>query len=157
MHGSDRTFMLWHKRLRHISKDRISQLSKSNLILIIDFKNASKCVDCLRGKMTNVRKFDAKGSHSLLEIIRTNICGPFLVKTICENSYFVSFIDDFLRHCHIFLISEKSLTLNCFKIFESEVENKLNTMIKIVRLDRGGEYFGRYTETGNRRGHLLVS
>ena len=97
-------------------------MSKSNLIPVIYFKNASECVDCLKGKMTNVRKFDAQRSQSLLEIIHIDICGPFPVKNICGNSYFVSFIDDFSRHCHIFLISEKSSALNCFKLFKSEVE-----------------------------------
>ena len=41
---------LWHKRLGHISKDRISQLSRLNLIPVVDFKTASECVDCLKGK-----------------------------------------------------------------------------------------------------------
>lgn len=117
MHGFYHTFMLWHKRLGHSSKDMIAQLYKSNLIPNINFKNAQECVNCLKGKMTNIRKLDAKRSQSLLEIIHTDVCGPFPNKTICENSYFVSLIDDFSRYSHLFLISEKSSVLNCFKIF----------------------------------------
>ncbi|TQD95507.1 hypothetical protein C1H46_018863 [Malus baccata] len=152
MHGSENSFMLWHKRLGHISKDRISQLSKLNLIPVVDFKNAFECVDCLRGKMTNVRKLYAKRSQNLLEIIHTDVCGLFPVKTICGNSYFVSFIDDFSIHSHVFLISEKSTFLDCFKVFKCEVEKQLNLVIKIVRSDRGGEYFGRYTEAAQQKG-----
>lgn len=122
MHGFDQSFMLWHKRLGHISKERVFQLSKMNLISAIDFKSAIECVDCMKGKMTNVRKLDAKRSHGLLEIIHTDVCGPFPIKTICGNSYFVNFIDDYSRYSYVFLISKKSSVLECFKTFKSEVE-----------------------------------
>lgn len=42
--------------------------------------------------------------------------------------------------------------LECFKIFKLEVERQLEKQIKIVRSDRGGEYFGRYTEAGQQKG-----
>lgn len=45
MHGLDQTFMIWHKRLGRISKERVFQLSKMNMIPEIDFKNAIECVD----------------------------------------------------------------------------------------------------------------
>ncbi|KAM1561756.1 hypothetical protein ACFX1Z_004844 [Malus domestica] len=125
-----------------------------NLIPAIDFKSAIECIDCMKGKMTNVRKLDAKRSHGLLEIIHTDVCGPFPIKTICGNSYFVNFIDDYSRYSYVFLISEKSSVLECFKTFKSEVEKQLDRVIKIVRSDRGGEYFGRYTETGQKKGHF---
>ena len=152
MHNFDNSYMLWHKRLGHISRDRIMQLSKLNFIPALDFNSASECIDCMKGKTTNFRKMDAKRSKNLLEIIHTDVCGPFPVKTICGNSYFVSFIDDFSRHGYIFLIKEKSAVLECFKVFKCEVEKQLNLVIKIVRSDRGGEYFGRHTEAGQQKG-----
>lgn len=45
-----------------------------------------------------------------------------------------------------FFIKEKFEVLECFKVFKTEVEKQLNLAIKIVRSDREGEYFGRYTE-----------
>ena len=44
------------------------------------------------------------------------------------------------------LIASKSLKMRSKK--------QLNTLIKIVRSDRGGEYFGRYTEEGQQKGHF---
>ena len=35
-----------------------------------------------------------------------------------------------------------------FKIFKAEVENQHNLKIKVVRSDRGGEYYGRHTPYG---------
>ena len=32
-------------------------------------------------------------------------------------------------------------------MFINEVERKLNRKVKVVRSDRGGEYYGRYNET----------
>ena len=49
---------------------------------------------------------------------------------------------------YLYLIHEKSESLNKFKDFKTEVEKQLGKPIKIVRSDRGGEYYGRYTENG---------
>ncbi|RVW56871.1 Retrovirus-related Pol polyprotein from transposon TNT 1-94 [Vitis vinifera] len=38
--------------------------------------------------------------------------------------------------------------LDVFEIYKAEVENQLNRRIKSVRSDRGGEYYGRFTESG---------
>ncbi|RVX16253.1 Retrovirus-related Pol polyprotein from transposon TNT 1-94 [Vitis vinifera] len=38
--------------------------------------------------------------------------------------------------------------LDVFKIYKVGVENQLNRRIKSVRSDRGGEYYGRFTESG---------
>ena len=66
----------------------------------------------------------------------------------------MSFIDDYSKHGYIFLIKEKSAVLECFKVFKCEVEKQLNLVIKIVRSDMGGEYFGRYTEAGQHKRHF---
>ncbi|KAM1015922.1 hypothetical protein ACFX2A_046661 [Malus domestica] len=152
----DSSYILWHKRLGHISKERILQLCKAELIPKLDSAIVTECVDCLKGKMTNFRKLDAKRSKGLLEIIHTDICGPFPVKTICGNKYFVNFIDDFSRLGYTFLIKEKSDALKCFIVYKTEVEKQLGKVIKIVRSDRGGEYFGRYTESGQQKGPFAL-
>ena len=38
-----------------------------------------------------------------------------------------------------------------FKSFKVEVENQLNKMIKNVRSDSGGEYYGKYDGSGEQR------
>ena len=42
--------------------------------------------------------------------------------------------------------------MDAFKVVNAEVENQGGKQIKIVRLDRGGEYYGRYTENGQAPG-----
>ncbi|KAI5325189.1 hypothetical protein L3X38_034263 [Prunus dulcis] len=45
-----------------------------------------------------------------------------------------------------FLIKEKSSALELFKIYKAEVENQLDLKIKVVRSDRGREFYGRFDE-----------
>ena len=54
--------------------------------------------------------------------------------------------------CHIYLLSEKSQALDAFRIFNYEVELQLENKIKVVRSDRGGEFYGKYTEAGQAKG-----
>ncbi|TKC11876.1 hypothetical protein FA727_23745, partial [Robertmurraya kyonggiensis] len=60
----------------------------------------------------------------------------------------ITFTDDYSRYGYIYPIKEKSEALDKFKIFKAEVENQHNLKIKIVRSDRGGEYYGRHTPYG---------
>ena len=54
--------------------------------------------------------------------------------------YFITFIDDFTRFGHVYLISHKSDALDCFKRYTNLVKNQLNVKIKTLRTDRGREY-----------------
>ncbi|CAL8993035.1 unnamed protein product [Prunus brigantina] len=44
-----------------------------------------------------------------------------------------------------------------FNIFQTEVEGQLEKKIKIVRSDKGGEYYGRFDEGGRRAGPFARS
>lgn len=39
-----------------------------------------------------------------------------------------------------------------FKLYQIEVEKQLDKKIKVVRSDRGGEFYGKYDETGQHKG-----
>ena len=49
---------------------------------------------------------------------------------------------------YLYLLDNKNEALDDFKVFKAEVEIQCGKKIKIVRSDRGGEYYGRYTEDG---------
>ncbi|KAD2805675.1 hypothetical protein E3N88_39052 [Mikania micrantha] len=86
--------MLWHQRLGHISRDRLSRLVKDEVLPSLDFTDFGTCFKCLKGKMTTATKKD----------------------------------------------------------YKTEVENQLDLKIKVVRSDRGGEYYGRHTDMGQAPG-----
>ena len=68
---------LWHKRLGHISKERMQRLIKNEILSNLDFTDLEVCIDCIKGKQTKHTKKGATRSTQLLEIIHTDICGPF--------------------------------------------------------------------------------
>ena len=79
----------------------------------------------LRENLQNKLKKDgAKRSLGLLELIHTDICGPFNVGSEDGFSYLITFTDDFSRYGYIYPIREKSKALDKFKIFKDEVENQ---------------------------------
>ena len=63
---------------------------------------------------------------------------------------FISFINDYSCYGYLYLIHEKSESLDMFK-FRAEVENQLSKKINCVRSDRGVEYYGRYDGSGEQR------
>ena len=153
---NEKSAYLWHRRLGHISKDRLKTLVKNKMLPELDFSDLNECVECYKGKMTNLNRKGAYRASELLELIHTDICGPINHKTICGNVYYITFIDDFSRFCHIQLLSEKAQSIEAFKVFKAEVELQLGRKIKTVRSDRGGEFYGRYTETGQHKGPFAM-
>ena len=107
-------------------------------------------MNCIKGKQTNKSKRGAKRSTNLLEIIHTDICCPDMDAN--GSKYFITFIDDYSRYMYLYLLHFKDEALGAFKVFKTEVENQCGKHIKIVRLDRGGENYGKYTENGQAPG-----
>jgi hypothetical protein len=70
------------------------------------------------------------------------------VRTVDSFDSFITFTDDYSCYGYIYPIKERSEALDKFKIFKAEVEHQLDKKIKIVRSDRGGEYYGRHTPYG---------
>ncbi|KAK1406103.1 hypothetical protein QVD17_41389 [Tagetes erecta] len=144
---SETSSMLWHQCLGHISRDRMSRLVKDEVLPNLDFSDFETCVKCLKGKMAKGNKKGATTSSNLLEIIHTDISGPYPDGISGHNS-FITFVDDYSRYMYLFLIKEKTESLETFKAYKAEVENQLNCKIKVVKSDRGGEYYGRHTDIG---------
>jgi hypothetical protein len=112
---------LWHCRLGHISRGRIEHLVKESILLSLEFSDLDQCVDCIKGKYVKQSKNGAKRSTRVLEIIHTNICGPFPLMSVDGFDLFITFTDDFSRYGYIYPIKEKSEVLVKFNIFKAEV------------------------------------
>jgi hypothetical protein len=124
-------------------------LIKDDILIPLDFCNSDYCIDYIKGKYAKqVKKGEAKRSVGILEIIHMDICDPFPVKFVDDFDSFITFTDDFSRYDYIYPIKERSKTLDKFKIFKAEVENQHIIKIKLVRSDRGGEYYGHHTPYG---------
>ncbi|GKA01858.1 retrotransposon protein, putative, ty1-copia subclass [Tanacetum coccineum] len=124
---------LWRSRLGHINKKRITQLQKDGVLESFDFKSDDVCESCLLGKMI---KSPFTGScergEGLLDLVHTDVCGPFRSTTKDGNRYYVTFTDDFSRYEYVYLIKHKSDTFEVFKKYQNEVESQLGKKIKSV-------------------------
>ena len=76
------------------------------------------CKLCLEGKMTK-RSFPSKGQrdNDLLELIHSDICGPFNVQARGGYEYFVTFIDDCSIYGYAYLMTVSLKLLKSSKSF----------------------------------------
>jgi hypothetical protein len=120
--------------LGHISRERLERLVKDGILPNLDFTDLGVCVDCIKSKQTKHTKKAATRSTKLLEIIHTDICGSFDTPLFGKEKYFIIFIDDFSRYGYIYLLHEKSQTVNAFEVYITEVERQLEKKnVKIIR------------------------
>ncbi|GKA21539.1 retrotransposon protein, putative, ty1-copia subclass, partial [Tanacetum coccineum] len=140
---------LWHSRLGHVNKKRIAQLQKDGVLESFDFKSDDVCESCLLGKMT---KSPFTGScergEGLLDLVHTDVCGPFRSATKDGKRYYVTFTDDFSRYGYVYLIKHKSDTFEVFKRYQNEVENQLGRKIK--NPVRHGSIYDESSNTSNK-------
>ena len=73
---------LWHRRLGHISRGGMERLIKVEILPPLDFSDAGNCIDCIKGKYVKTIKKGAVRATRVLELIHTDICGPFNVKSM---------------------------------------------------------------------------
>ena len=86
------SFTLWHRRLGHISIDKIKRLVNDGVLSTLDFTDFETCVDCI------------KRPHG--------------------KKYFITFIDDYSRYIYLYMLHNKNLALDAFKVFKAEVEKQ---------------------------------
>ena len=114
---------LWYQRLGHISKEKMLRLMKSEILPKLDFSDWDVCLDCIKGKQTkHISKNPATRSSQLLKLIHTDLCGPFDAPSFGSEKYFIIFIDGFSRYCYLYLLHEKSQSVDVLKTFINEVE-----------------------------------
>ncbi|RVW56243.1 Retrovirus-related Pol polyprotein from transposon TNT 1-94 [Vitis vinifera] len=120
---NENSSILWHRRLGHISRERIERLVKEGILQNLDFTDFHVCVDCIKGKQTKRTKKGATRSNELLEIIHTDICGPLSVPCFTGEKYFITFIDDLSRYGYVYLMHEKSQAIDIFEIYDESGQN----------------------------------
>ena len=79
-------------------------------------------------------------SYAPLELIHSDIAGPFPNMSMIQSKYELTFIDDFSRYCWVHFLKHKSEFFDLLKVFRALVENQYGRRLKILRSDNGGEY-----------------
>ena len=134
------SYFLWHGRLGHVNHKVLKFMSKDGLISYNDLEN-KKCETCVQAKITRLPFPKVERQTQMLDLVHSDVCefNDFLTRG--GNRYFVTFIDDCSRFVYVYLMKHKEEVFGMFKTYKALVENQLNKKIKILRSDRGGEYF----------------
>jgi len=63
--------------------------------------------------------------------------------TLGGNVYFMTFIDDYSRKTWVYFLKNKSEAFEKFEEFKALAEKQSGHFIKVLRMDKGGEYVSK--------------
>ena len=76
----------------------------------------------------------------MLDLIYSDVCGPFEEESLGGNRYFLTFIDDSSRKVWVYFMRTKDQVFNYFQEFHVMTERETGNKLKCLRSDNGGEY-----------------
>ncbi|XP_074327754.1 uncharacterized protein LOC141665667 [Apium graveolens] len=119
---------LWHLRFGHLGFSGLKLLSKTKMVDALPEINEPENLyeECVKGKQHRQSFLVGKSwrARRPLENVHTDIAGPFDIPSLGGNRYYLTFIDDFSRKSWVYIIKEKSETLDKFKEFKELAEKK---------------------------------
>lgn len=135
----------WHRLFGHRDIAAIKQMHKNGMIHGLNLKDCGQqiqCEVCLEAKTTRLPfPISEHKSHSVLEIIHTDVCGPMQTESLHgKKRYLLTLIDDYSKFTVVYFLRQKSETEQNIRNYIALVKNKFNKKPKILRSDRGGEY-----------------
>lgn len=131
----------WHRRLGHpASPVTVRILQDNNLAVDTSVSSSLICHACQLGKAHQLPFASSQHvSTAPLQLIHTDVWGP-AISSVNNSKYYVSFVDDFSRYVWIYFLKYKSDVESVFLQFQKHVETMLNSKIRSVQSDWGGEY-----------------
>jgi transposase InsO family protein len=141
---ADESSRIWHERFGHLNFRYMQQLSKHRLVDGLPDIHFSKgvCEGCVLGKHPQ-EKFDkgkSQRASAPLDLIHSDLMGPFPHPSINKARFVLIFVDDFSRFTWIYFLRQKSEVFQHLKDFKALVETQSGKKIKVLRTDNGGEY-----------------
>ncbi|KAL5806884.1 hypothetical protein ACOSQ4_029617 [Xanthoceras sorbifolium] len=139
---SDGKSNLWHQRLGHMSEKGMKTLLSKGKLPDLKAVDVGLCEDCIFGKQKKVSfaKIGKIPKAEKLELVHTDVWGPYPVSSLSGSLYYVTFIDDSTRKVWVYFLKKKSEVFDTFRKWKAMVENETGLKIKRLRSDNGGEY-----------------
>ena len=122
---------LWHKRLGHLNKTDVKRT------VGCEGDTNDTCETCAMGKQASrpvPKKVENKATKAL-ELVYSDILGPFDVASLSGSKYATTFIDEYTKYAVVKYMSNKSQVLDKFKEYVAE-----NGTPRTLRTDNGAEY-----------------
>ena len=119
---------LWHKRLAHVDSLLIRKMCEKKTAIGLEIKKTDfLCNGCIYGKghRSPIPKKRSTNTNSVLQLIHSDVNGPFEVPSMGVSRYFITFIDDYSKWITVYPMKQKSEGLVCFKKFHKHVKDVL--------------------------------
>jgi len=140
------TYDYWHQALGHLGP---SSMEKAKHLYadanVIPSRPANfHCDACSKAKQTrSPRSPIPRVAREKLDLIHTDLCGPFPSPSYGGSLYYITFVDDATRATWVRFLKRKSDTSQCIKDLVKEMETQHGKTIKAFRSDNGGEYISK--------------
>ena len=73
-------------------------------------------------------------------MIHCDVCGKIGTSSLGGGDYFITFVDDHMRHVWIYILKHKIEVLQCFRGWKALVEKTCGEKVEVLRSDNGDEY-----------------
>ncbi|KAH9316607.1 hypothetical protein KI387_025234 [Taxus chinensis] len=135
---------LWHEHFGHLNYRYLEQLSQNEMVNGLPRVKFSKglCEGCTLGKHPK-KNFDKGKSWRAtrpLDLVHSDVSGPFPSPSFTRALYILTFIDEFSRYTWVYFLKLKSEVFEHFQNFKALAEKQVERSIKVLRTDNGGEY-----------------
>jgi hypothetical protein len=128
----------------HMHFDNLDKVSKREVFREmpqITKPTNTLCKHCHQGKKTKTKLNSKEYSTTRpLKIVHTDLVGPTTTKGLKGERYFMLLVDNYTRMTAVFFLKNYSEAFENFKIYKEMVENEMNSRIKCLRSDNGGEF-----------------
>jgi len=141
-HLAHNTYDFWQQALGHLAP---STMDKS-LQLYSDANIPARPTNyifssCVKSNMTwSPRTSTSKKDRNQLDLVHSDLSGPFPVPSYGNSLYYITLIDDATRVAWARFMKQKSKTTKVVKDFVTEMELQNHNTPAAFRTDNGGEY-----------------
>ena len=130
-----------HRRLGHISYDRVRLIVSKGLVEGVTFDRDSKptvCESCEWAKGTRklvVKVREGEGCKVVGEEIHSDLWGPAPVESLGRKRYYISFTDDYSRYTTVYFLATKDEAFKSYLIYEAWLLTQYSIKIKCLNSD----------------------
>jgi hypothetical protein len=119
---------LWHERFGHLNFKYMQQLSKKEMVIRLPDIHFSQgvCEGCVIGKhpQEKFKKGKVHRTSSPLDLIHSDLMGPFPHPSINKARYVLTFLDDYSCYTWVFFLEQKSEVFEHLKEFKALAETQ---------------------------------
>lgn len=143
---------LWHHRLGHLGEENLLKLARMNMVKGIPEKLTGEkvrnnCVGCAQGKQHKKPFGERRDKTSnLLELVHTDVMGPFSPMSIGGKRYVLVIVDDYSRCTFVAIMASKDEVHYHLTTWITYAERATGKSVKVLRSDNGGEFTSKALE-----------